>query len=134
MTRRIVDTNVVLRFLVPGHEHYEKAKAIFELAEQGQFIIVIPEVVIVEIAHVLRSIYKQTSEDIAEGLKRLIYMDGVDTLTPKHVLRAALENFALKVPWPDALIAAWAAEENPPEIYTFDTHFDKFDSITKIVP
>ena len=63
MIRRIVDTNVVLRFLVPGHEHYEKAKAIFELAEQGHFIIVIPEVVIVEIAHVLRSIYKQTNED-----------------------------------------------------------------------
>ena len=134
MTRRIVDTNVVLRFLVPGHEHHERAKAIFELAEQGQFEIIIPEVVIVEIAHVLRSIYKQTPEDIAEGLKRLIYMDGVDTITPKHVLRSALENFALKVPWPDALIAAWAAEENPPEIYTFDAHFDKFDNITKIVP
>jgi predicted nucleic acid-binding protein len=104
----------------------------FELAEQGQMVIVIPEVVIVEIAHVLRSIYKQTAKDIAEGLKRLSYMDSVYTHTLKHVLRASLENFALTVPWLVALIAAWAAEENSPEIYTFDDLFDRFRNIKKI--
>lgn len=134
--RRLIDTNIMLRYLVgDGGEQAIKARGLFQDASDGKVILVIPEVVLVECVHVLRSYYRVDRADIAKALRGVIRLPGVETMTPAPVLTRSLDFFAsVNVPWPDALIAAHALEQTAPEIYSFDGHFDKFDGVRKLTP
>lgn len=134
--RRMIDTNIIIRFLVgDGGDQATKARNLFQNAADGKVILVIPEIVFIETVHVLRSYYKTNKADIANALRCLIRLPGVETTTSTTVLTKGLDNFeAVNTPWPDALIAAHALNVNIPEIYSFDGHFDRFHGITKMIP
>jgi predicted nucleic acid-binding protein len=134
--RRIIDTNVILRFLLGDiADQAAKARRLFRDAETGLVTLVIPEVVLVEVVHVLRKIYVLEKSSIVNALRNLIRFPGVETLTPVAVLVRALENFeAVNAPWPDALIAAYASSLELPEVYSFDVHLDKFEEVVKLEP
>jgi predicted nucleic acid-binding protein len=132
----MVDTNVILRYIVgDGGDHADKARLLFQNAAEGKIILVIPEIVFMEIVHVLRSHYKHDRADICKALRLLLRLPGVENMTPVSTLKRSLDNYeATNAPWPDALIAAHALEVDMPEIYSFDPHIGKFAGITKISP
>jgi predicted nucleic-acid-binding protein len=134
--RRIIDTNVVIRYLVgDGADHAVKAAQLFLDAEAGLVNLVIPEIVLVESVHVLYKGYKLEKAAIVNAMRQLVGLPGVETITPLEVITKGLENFeTTNAPWPDALIAAYGAYLGLPEIYSFDGHFDKFNGIIKIEP
>lgn len=134
--RRMIDTNIVIRYIVgDGGDHAERARALFHNAAEGNTVLVIPEVVFIEIVHVLRSYYRHGRADICKALRLLLSLPGVATTTPVSILKRGLENYeAINAPWPDALIAAHALGEVMPEVYSFDTHLGKFAGITIITP
>jgi predicted nucleic acid-binding protein len=135
--RRIVDTNIIIRYLVgDGGDHAARARELFRSASAGGVILVIPEIVFIEAVHVLRgSYYNRERADIAKALRLLLRLPGVETSTPVSILNRSIDNFeAVNASWPDALIAAQAVETGMSEIYSFDGHFDRFAGVTKIVP
>ncbi len=87
---RLIDTNIVLRFL-RGDDPIlsNRAKSLFLDAKQGKFTCYIDEVAIAESVWVLMSVYKTKREDIAHGLETLLAKDWV--VNPrKHIMLRAL--------------------------------------------
>jgi len=66
----IVDTNVILRFLVGDNkQQQQKAKKWFREAQQGKRKLVIEPVVVAEACFVLESFYQKSREEIASAFE-----------------------------------------------------------------
>ena len=73
-----VDTNVFLRFFVADvGVLYEKARRLFEKAENGEIKLITSEIVIAEIVWVLESYYDFNKVEIREVVETLIHSKGL---------------------------------------------------------
>lgn len=126
--RRLVDTNLIVRYLVQDHEKHAKAAGkLFEACDRGDVVIVVLPAVLAECVFVLESFYEHPRGDIASALGRLISSPGVEIDTAIHL--DALDRYRkTKVHFVDCLIAATAATENMP-VASFDQDFRKFTDV-----
>lgn len=112
MRKVLVDTNVVLRYLLRDNE--VQSPIARDLIEGGAFLL--PEV-LMETSHVLRTFYGIDRRDITEQL--LIVLKWV-RMERKPVMIRAIEIFAeTKLDFVDCILAAYHALENA-EVFTFD--------------
>lgn len=124
--RRLVDTNVVIRYLVQDHEkHSRAASKLFDACDRGDLILVVLPVVLAECVFVLESFYGHPHGDIASALGRLISSPGVETTEVAVHLDALNRYKRTKAHFIDCLVAATAVAEHVP-ISTFDQDFRKF--------
>jgi len=78
MERKLIDANVILRYLLRDDEgSFKKASALLEKVKKGEEIVVIPESVIAECVYVLLKIYHVDRETIAEKLRGLLSYKGI---------------------------------------------------------
>jgi len=125
---RLVDTNLIVRYLVQDHEKHAKAAGkLFDACDRGDVVIVVLPAVLAECVFVLESFYEHPRGDIASALGRLISSPGVEIDVAIHV--DALDRYReTKVHFVDCLIAATAATENMP-VASFDQDFRKFTDV-----
>lgn len=70
MKNELLDTNVLVRFLVGDHaEHHAQAEKWFHEAEEGKRSIIVTALVIAETTFVLESFYKLQRSEIARALE-----------------------------------------------------------------
>ena len=126
--RRLVDTNLIVRYLVQDHEKHAKAAGkLFDACDRGDVVIVVLPAVLAECVFVLESFYEHPRGDIASALGRLISSPGVEIDAAIHL--DALDRYRkTKVHFVDCLIAATAATENMP-VASFDQDFRKFTDV-----
>jgi predicted nucleic acid-binding protein len=126
--RRLVDTNLIVRYLVQDHEKHAKAAGkLFDACDRGDVVIVVLPAVLAECVFVLESFYEHPRGDIASALGRLISSPGVEIDAAIHL--DALDRYRkTKVHFVDSLIAATAATENMP-VASFDQDFRKFTDV-----
>jgi predicted nucleic acid-binding protein len=127
--RRLIDTNLIVRYLVQDHEkHAKAAEKLFDACDRGQLILVVLPVVLAECVFVLDSFYGRPRADISSALATLISSPGVE-LSHAAVHLDALQRYRqTKIHFVDCLIAATAAAENTP-VATFDQDFQKFPDV-----
>jgi len=127
--RRLVDTNLIVRYLVQDHEKQVKAaEKLFEACDRGQIeIVVLPEV-LAECVFVLESFYEQGREDIATALGRFISSPGVAIPDLTTHLEALARYRKTRCHYVDCVIAATAAAEGM-SVASFDQDFKKFADI-----
>ena len=127
--RRLVDTNLIVRYLVQDHERHAKAAGkLFEACDRGDVVIVVLPAVLAECVFVLESFYEHPRGDIASALGRLISSPGVE-ITGAAIHLDALDRYRKTgVHFVDSLIAATAAAENTP-VASFDRDFRKFTDV-----
>ena len=127
--RRLVDTNVIVRYLIRDHEkHAVAARKLFEACDQGQVTLVLLPTVVAECVFVLESFYKHSRADISQILSSVITSPGIDLLE-KPVHLDALDRFAkTKLHFVDCVIAATAARDDIP-VATFDRDFRRFPDV-----
>ena len=76
--RRLVDTNLIVRYLVQDHEKHAKAAGeLFEACDRGDVEIVVLPAVLAECVLVLQSFYEHPRAGIAAALGTLISSPGV---------------------------------------------------------
>ena len=123
--QRLVDTNLIVRYLVQDHEKHAKAAGrLFDACDRGDVVIVVLPVVLAECVFVLESFYEHPRGDIASALGRLISSPGVEIDGAIHL--DALDRYRkTKVHFVDCLIAATAATEDMP-VASFDQDVRKF--------
>jgi predicted nucleic-acid-binding protein len=127
--RRLVDTNLIVRYLVQDHEkHARAAGRVFEACDRGDLVIVVLPTVLAECVFVLESFYEHSRGDIALALSTLISSPGVEISGPEIHLEALNRFQSTKVPFVDCLIAATAVAESIP-VATFDEAFRKFTDV-----
>ncbi len=128
--RRLVDTNLIIRYFVQDHEkHARAAGKLFEACDRGDVTIVVLPVVLAECVFVLESFYKHPRGDIASALSALISSPGVETREVAIYLDALDRYRKTKVHFVDCTIAATASVENTP-VATFDQDFRKFTDVS----
>jgi len=127
--RRLVDTNIIVRYLVQDHEKHAKAAGrLFEACDRGDVEIVVLPAVLAECVFVLESFYEHPRADIAAALRTLISSPGVE-ISENAVHLDALDRYRkTKVHFVDCLLAAAARAGDTP-VATFDEDFRKFGDV-----
>jgi len=102
----LIDTNVIIRFLVGDHkEHLKIATEIFTQVENGEIEVEILDSVVMEALFVLVKFYKLPKSEVIGDLKRLIALRGV--VGDKVLLMETLNIVNNKnIDFVDALICA----------------------------
>lgn len=127
--RRLVDTNLIVRYLVQDHEKHARAAAkLFEACDRGDLTLVVLPVVLAECAFVLESFYAHPRTNIAMALATLISSPGVEMEQTSIHLNALERYRKTKVHFVDCLIAATASAENL-TVATFDQDFRRFSDV-----
>jgi predicted nucleic-acid-binding protein len=124
--QRLVDTNLIVRYLVQDHDKHAKAAGrLFDACDRGDVGIVVLPVVLAECVFLLESFYRHPRIDIASALGRLISSPGVEISEVTVHLDALNRYKRTKAHFVDCLIAATAVAKNVP-VATFDQDFRKF--------
>jgi len=124
--QRLVDTNLIVRYLVQDHDkHARAAGKVFDACDRGDVGIVVLPVVLAECVFVLESFYRHPRTNIASALGRLISSPGVEISEVTVHLDALNRYKRTKAHFVDCLIAATAVAKNVP-VATFDQDFRKF--------
>ena len=77
--RRLVDTNLIVRYLVQDHEKHAKAAGkLFDACDRGDVVIAVLPTVLAECVFVLESFYEHPRGDISSALGRIISSPGVE--------------------------------------------------------
>ena len=104
----LIDTNIIIRFLVGDHEeHLKIATEIFTKIENAQIKAEILDSVLMEAYFVLVKFYKLPKDEVLEDLKKLIALKGI---TGDKILLLETLNILLNknIDFVDALICAKA--------------------------
>ncbi len=127
--RRLVDTNLIVRYLVQDHERHAKAAGrLFDACDRGDVVIVMLPAVLAECVFVLESFYEHPRGDIASALGRLISSPGVE-ISGTAIHLDALDRYRkTKVHFVDCVIAANAASKDL-SVASFDQDFRKFTDV-----
>ncbi|MBL8821728.1 MAG: PIN domain-containing protein [Planctomycetia bacterium] len=127
--RRLVDTNVIVRYLVQDHPRHAKvANQLFEACDRQELVLVILPAVLAECVFLLQSFYQCSRRDIAEVLSQLIKTRGVEISELPVNLDALSRYSQSNLHFVDCLIAAHAASNQLP-VATFDTDFKKMKDV-----
>ena len=127
--RKLVDTNLIVRYLVQDHEKHAKAAAkLFNACDRGEVVIVLLPAVLAECVFVLESFYQHPRADIASVLAHLISSPGIEINDLAVHLDALNRYKRTKVHFVDCLIGATAVAEDTP-VASFDQDFRKFSDV-----
>jgi len=127
--RRLVDTNLIIRYLVQDHETQAKAAGkLFDACDRGEVAIVVLPAVLAECVFVLESFYEHPRGEIASALGRLISSPGVEIRDAAIHLDALDRYRKTKAHFVDCLIAAAAAAEHI-AVASFDQDLRKFADV-----
>ena len=127
--RRLVDTNLIVRYLVQDHEKHAKAAGrLLEACDRGEVVIVVLPTVLAECVFVLESFYEHPRADIASAFSRLVSSPGIE-ISEVAIHLDALDRYKrTKIHFVDCLIAATAVVEKV-AVASFDQDFRKFTDV-----
>lgn len=127
--RRLVDTNLIVRYLVQDHDKHARAAAeLFQACDRGDLEILLLPVVLAECVFVLESFYVKSRADIASVRELFISSPGVEISDVTVHLDALSRYKATRAHFVDCLIAATAVAKNV-AVATFDLDFRKFADV-----
>lgn len=134
MSRYVLDTNVVVRFLRNDHPVMSSAAAeLFHRSAQGKIELYLDTAIIAEVAFVLTGFYKQKQPEVSEAIRDLIAGCRIRIAQPEIALDALSRFRDHSVDFPDALVASIAAAQGVP-VASFDRDFDRFRDIQRMEP
>ena len=124
----VVDTNVLLRYLLADHEqHYRQASDFMQGVKDGSNAAFIPESVVVECVYVLLKVYRVPRTEISAQLAALLAYRGVSMEHRDTVLTALRVFPEHNVGMVDALVFAYSEARGWP-LVTFDKALNKLSS------
>lgn len=137
MTQPFIDTDVIIRFFT-GDDPAKQAAAtaLFEQVEQGLLTIQAPDTVIADAVYVLSSprLYHIARNDIRDMLATLVRLPQFQIPNRLSVLQALDLYASTKLDFGDTLIIASMEQQGSQLLYSYDTDFDRIQSITRQEP
>lgn len=120
MNRYRVDTNVLIRFLkLDDAAQSPLARSLFEQASNGECLLILDKVVIIETVLVLRSVYDDSRERIADALAKLVIKPGIRCDDASITIDAIIRYKTSMLDIVDCFLAAQAAADGD-AVATFD--------------
>lgn len=123
----ILDTNVILRYLVGDSEIlHKKAVDIFKNAESGNLKLLVKAVVVAETCFVLESFYKRSNDDIASSMEIFLSQKWLKVEDRKGLLNM-WTNYRNKLHFVDSYLLS-SVKANKYKILTFDKDIEKIEA------
>jgi predicted nucleic-acid-binding protein len=121
----LVDTNIILRFLLRDDEHLFKiANSIFKSAESGKTKIYIDELVAAETVWALTSFYKQGKKDVCNLLLKLVTKNWLVNPRKNLIIESLRLCAVSNLSYIDSWIAVFSAAKKI-KLETFDKGLSK---------
>jgi uncharacterized protein len=138
MSVPFLDTNIIIRFLTQDDpEKFTACQALFERIERGEITVFLPDVIVGECLFVLTSPrgYHLSRQEVAELLTPLLQLSHIE-MQNRHTLLRTLTIFAetKDLDFEDAYLIAAMEQTKTPSLFSYDTDFDSFPSITREEP
>jgi predicted nucleic acid-binding protein len=137
MSDPFIDTDVIIRLLTRDDlKKQEEAAKLFEAVKAGRVKVAAPDTVIADAVYVLSSprLYNLPRSDVHELLSPLVRLPGFKVENRAAVLRALELYASTMVDFSDALIVAAMEQAGSKTLYSYDTHFDRLQGITRMEP
>ena len=126
-----VDTNVIIRHLT-GDPPEKAAKATRYLGQVDALLL--PDLILAEIAYVLASIYGMSRADVAETLRAVVSFRPIRVLD-KDLLLRAIEVFEVhRIDFADAYLVAIAERTGVGVVASFDRSIDRVGTVKREEP
>ena len=121
LPKRIIDTNVILRFFLEDDEaQFLKAKSFMQDLELGRDEALITDIVFAEVVWVLQKVYEIPRPEISERFSKLINFKGIGMVFPKEIYTESLKLYSKhSMDIQDILLALFSGHANS-TIITFD--------------
>ena len=118
----LIDTNVILRYLMADHEKFSpKAKAFMVEVSQEKTRAEIPAVVIAECVYVMEKFYKIPRLKITDTLGRILNFSGIVNPDKSEILEALIKYEESNADIVDCLLAASSSPDRV--VVSFDKDF-----------
>ena len=115
------DTNVLLRLLIVDDETQAKrARALMERAVNANDHVLLPDIVLCELAWVLKSLYAQSRLEIVETLRLLLETEPFSFANRSAVSQAVAQYETGPADFSDYMIGLSATASGATTTYTFD--------------
>ena len=137
MTGRFIDTNVILRYLLNDHPTQSPASAhLIGAIAAGRIQAWTTDLVIAEAVWVLSNPHNSTLSraDIRDLLLPIINLPELDVPSKNLYVRIFDLYTSLPIDFIDAYNAAHAELQSPPEMYSYDRHFDRIPTVSRLEP
>jgi predicted nucleic-acid-binding protein len=126
----LLDSNVLLRFLLDDHAELSRAAAgLFRQAADGKCLLILTDLGIAEAVWVLTSYYKLERQTVAESLAKMMVKAGIQCPTQESILDALARFKASKSDFLDCYLAAQASALGV-AVASFDKELKKFEDVS----
>jgi predicted nucleic-acid-binding protein len=126
----LIDTNVILRYLLDDHEKFSaRAKAFMKKVSQAKVKAEIPAVVVTETIYVMEKFYKIPRHEITDTLSRLLNFNGIVNSDKSEILEALIKYAETNADIVDCLLAALSTADKL--FVSFDKDFKKLKAFTE---
>lgn len=127
MKEYIIDTNILLRFLLRDNEKFfQKAKKYLTDAKDKKVVLILLSQVIFEIDYVLRGVYRLSYKESADYLTKLIKTPYIQ-IENRTIITEAIEKYKEKnIDLVDLFLLETARKEKA-QVLSFDKDFSKLD-------
>lgn len=122
----VLDTNVILRYLLNDHpQHFQRAHAFMAEVISGKTMVYIPDSVLAECVYVLLKVYKVPKPKVCEVLTGIFSYAGISQVN-SDILTSSLQHYAEhSVDIVDAIVYATAKQKDW-DVFSFDQDMKKF--------
>lgn len=137
MTYPHIDTDVLIRWLTGDDPKKAQAvAALFAQVESGSLDLYCPVPVIADTIYVLSSpdLYHQSRETVSSALLRVVGLPHFHVADRRIVAHAIGLFGTTTLDFGDCLIVASMEAHHETRLYSYDRHFNRFPSITRVEP
>ena len=126
----LIDTNVILRFLLDDHPVFSpKARAFMQEVSNKTWPAVIPAVVFAECVYVLEKFYRVPRNEITDTLSRIFTIPGIINADKAELLKALLLFHQSNTEIVDCILAASSSAQAP--VVSFDKDLVQLKAFTE---
>lgn len=126
-----IDTNVLVRHLT-GEPPVQAARATRYLATADELLL--PDLIVAEVAYVLESFYETPRMQVAETLRAIIAFPSIRVVDAELLLRAVEVYDVHRLDFADAYLVASAERSGLGQIASFDRGIDRVGTVTRVEP
>lgn len=126
-----IDTNVLIRHLT-GDPPGQAAKATRFLQQADELLL--PDLILAEVAYVLESFYEAPRAQVAETLRAVLAFSAIRVVDDELLLRTVEAYEAHRLDFADAYLVASAERTGVEEVASFDRAIDRVGTIRRVEP
>jgi predicted nucleic acid-binding protein len=126
-----VDTNVLVRHLT-GDPAAQAAKATNYLQRAADLLL--PDLILAELAYVLEGFYETPRAQVAETLRAVLAFPAIRVLDSELLLRAVEAYDTHRLDFADAYLVASAERTGIGDIVSFDRAIDRVGTVRRVEP